>query len=257
MKRIISVFVIIVIIAAMLSGCGILQKMGLQKDTNEDELRPVSSIVINEDEAGKLSDKTPIRLYFANEDNTKLKMEIRYIESAEAKKSTSHLASIIINELIKGPSDESSFKRTIPAEAKLRTPVSISKNVATVDMSKEFKTKHPGGKDAEKMTIYSIVNSLTELKEIENVKFTIAGKEQKDYMGNFKFDALFPRSTALISKDSADTSLGNTDGNVTSGEEIGESLQQEGLEIPTDSQNNEDITETSGENSDGELPPLE
>jgi hypothetical protein len=257
MKRIISVFVIIVITAAMLSGCGILQKMGLQKDANEDELRPVSSIVLNEEDAGKLSDKTPIKLYFANEDNTKLKMEIRYIDSAEAQKSTSHLASLIINELIKGPSDESSFKRTIPAEAKLRTPVSISDKVATVDMSKEFKTKHPGGKNAEKMTIYSIVNSLTELEGIEKVKFTIAGKEQKEYMGNFKFDALFPRSTALISKDSVETSIGNTDDSVTAEDEIGDGSQQNGQDIPTDSQNNEDITETSGENSDEELPLLE
>jgi germination protein M len=257
MKRIISVFVIIVITAAMLSGCGILQKMGLQKDANEDELRPVSSIVLNEEDAGKLSDKTPIKLYFANEDNTKLKMEIRYIDSAEAQKSTSHLASLIINELIKGPSDESSFKRTIPAEAKLRTPVSISDKVATVDMSKEFKTKHPGGKNAEKMTIYSIVNSLTELEGIEKVKFTIAGKEQKEYMGNFKFDALFPRSTALISKDSVETSIGNTDDSVTVEDEVGDGSQQNGQDIPTESQNNEDITETSGENSDEELPLLE
>lgn len=257
MKRIISVFVIIVITAAMLSGCGLLQKMGLQEDTYEDELRPVSSIVINEEDANRLSGKTPIRLYFANEDNTKLKMEIRYVDSAEAQKSTSHLASIIIGELIKGPSDESSFKRTIPAEAKLRTPVSISNKVATVDMSKEFKTKHPGGKNAEKMTIYSIVNSLTELEDIENVKFTIAGKEQKEYMGNFKFDALFPRSTALIGKDSADTSLGNTDGSIKVEDEIGEGLQQDGQDIPADSQNKEDITETSGENSDEELPILE
>ncbi len=201
MKRMISVLTILFLLVA-LPGCSVLQKLGLQKSSDE-ELRPVSSIVIGEDEASKLTDKTPIRLYFANADNSKLKLEIRYIETTEAKRSVSNLASIVIRELIKGPSDETALKRTIPAEAKLRTPVSISDKVAVVDMSKEFKTKHPGGKDAEKMTIYSIVNSLTEIDGIQKVKFTIAGKAQKEYMGNFKFDSMFPRSAALISRETA------------------------------------------------------
>lgn len=230
LKRTISILTILFLLVA-LSGCTLLQKMGLQKSSDE-ELRPVSSIVIGEDEASKLTDKTPIRLYFANADNSKLKLEIRYIETAEAKRSTSNLASIIIRELIKGPSDTTAFKSTIPSEAKLRTPVSINDKVATVDMSKEFKTKHPGGKDAEKMTIYSIVNSLTEIEGIQKVKFTIAGKAQKEYMGNFKFDSMFPRSAQLISKESAaEPSLENGD-------------ESNSVSQPSSG----DTTETSGQN---------
>ncbi len=37
-----------------------------------------------------------------------------------------------------------------------------------------------------KMTIYSIVNSLTEIDGIQKVKFTIAGKAQKEYLGEFQ-----------------------------------------------------------------------
>lgn len=249
MKRTVSIFTIIVFILVMLSGCSILQKMGLQ-EYPDDELRPVSSIIIGEDEASQLTDKTPIRLYFANMDNTKLKLEIRYIDSAEAKKSTSNLASVIVSELIKGPSDETAFKRTIPAEAKLRTPVSISAKVATVDMSKEFKTKHPGGKDAEKMTIYSIVNSLTELEGIQKVKFTIAGKEQKEYMGNFQFNLLFPRSTPLISKEAVESIIENSgDSNVK--EDANGSVPQGDQDKPANSQpTSGDTTETSGKNGD-------
>ena len=227
MKRTISVITILFLLAA-LSGCSFLQKMGLQKSFDE-ELRPVSSIVIGEDEASKLTDKTPIKLYFANADNTKLKLEIRYIETAEAKRSESNLASIIIRELIKGPSDEAAFKRTIPSEAKLRTPVSISDKVATVDMSKEFKTKHQGGKDAEKMTIYSIVNSLTEIEGIQKVKFTIAGKAQKEYMGNFKFDSMFPRSAQLISRETAaEPALESNDGSSVNQPSSGDTTETSG-----------------------------
>ncbi|MGE5613475.1 MAG: GerMN domain-containing protein [Bacillota bacterium] len=210
MKKIISIATLFIFLMLMLSGCGVLQELGLQ-ESPDDELRPVSSIVIGESEASKLTEKTPVRLYFANADNTKLKLEIRYIDLRDEEKNASSLASAIINELIKGPSNETTHKRTVPAEAKLRTPVSINGKVATVDMSKEFKTKHPGGKDAEKMTIYSIVNSLTELEEIEKVKFTIDGKTQKEFMGNFKFDALFPRSPQLISKETGEAPVITSD----------------------------------------------
>ena len=195
-----------------LSGCSILQKLGLQK--NDDELRPVSSIVMGEDEAKKLTDMVPIHLYFANEDNTKLMLEVRYIPMTDAKKSASHLASVIVRELIKGPSADTGYKPTIPVGTKLRTPVSIKTRTAMVDLSNEFKTKHPGGKDAEKMTIYSIVNSLTELTDIQKVKFLIAGKQQKDFMGYFQFDNPFPRSTALIGKDTVETSGDGQDDSV-------------------------------------------
>ena len=253
MKKLVSVAAILLLIAGLLSGCSLLEKLGLQ-ESPDDELRPVSSVVIGEAEAGKFTDKTPIRLYFANEDNTKLKLEIRYIDSEEAKKSTSNLASIIVKELIKGPSDETTFKRTIPAEATLRTPVSIDNKVAVVDMSKEFKTKHPGGKDAEKMTIYSIVNSLTELDGIEKVKFKIAGKEQKEYMGNFQFNLLFPRSTNLISKEVAEPDAGAVE----------DGAEKDNAAAPGNNKNdsaadgqNGDSTEAAGQKGDEGLPVLE
>jgi len=186
-------------ISTIITGCGLLQKLGLQKDS--DELTPVSSIVMSEEEAKKLSDKVPVYLYFANEDNTKLKLEVRYIPMSEAKKSTSSLATAIVKELINGPADGSTLKATIPPGTQLRSPVKIESGVATVDFNKAFVEKHPGGKAAEQMTLFSIVNSLTELKDIQKVKFTIEGKSQKEFKGNFRFDAPFPRTTSLISKE--------------------------------------------------------
>ena len=79
MKRAVLIVTIIVFILGSLPGCGILEKMGMQ-EIQDNELRPVSSIIIGENEASQLTDKTPIRLYFANEDNTKLKLEIRDID---------------------------------------------------------------------------------------------------------------------------------------------------------------------------------
>lgn len=197
MRKII-IFITFLCALIMLTGCSALEKLGLGK--SNDELTPASSIVMGEDEAKKLTDKVPIHLYFAGEDNSKLKLEVRYIPMADAKKSVDNLASIIVKELIKGPLKDCGLKATIPAGTQLRTPVKISSGVATVDLSKEIIDKHPGGKDAEQLTIFSIVNSLTELKDVQKVKFLVNGKPVKNFKDHFQFDIPFPRSTSIISK---------------------------------------------------------
>ena len=207
MRRTLCIIIICVMVMSLLSGCGLLQKLGLQK--NNDELYPVSYVVMGEEEAKKLNENMPVYLYFANEDYSKLVKEIRYVPLTEAKKSVNNLASIIVDELIKGPSSESGLKRTIPVGTKQKAKVKIDPEtrIATVDLSKEFVENHPGGKAEERMTIYSIVNSLTELDEIEKVQFLIEGKTSKEYKGNFQFDVPFPRTVSLISKEVAASSM--------------------------------------------------
>jgi hypothetical protein len=79
--------------------------------------------------------------------------------------------------------------------------VKIDGRVATVDLTKEFVDNHPGGKTLEELTVYSIVNSLTEMKEIERVKIIINGKETKTFKGNVSLNTDFPRNEALINKE--------------------------------------------------------
>jgi germination protein M len=205
MRKYTLLVVIIVILGIFLTGCSILQKIGIIKPEN-DELRPASSVVMGEEQAKKLENKFPIHLYFANADNTKLRLEIRYIDIADTEKGVDHMASVIINELINGPTPRIGLKATIPEETKLLS-VEVKAGVATVDLSKEFIDNHPGGKTAEQLTLYSVVNTLTEIGDIQKVKFTINGKPQKEYKGNFKFDASFPRNTSMISKEPPASSI--------------------------------------------------
>ena len=187
-------------ITAIFSGCAVLQKLGLEHSQN-DELQPVSSISINATDAENLNAKSQIHLYFAEETGGKLRLEVRYIPLTEAKKSPSSLATRIVNELIKGPSKDASLKATIPKDTKQMSMVSIdtASGIATVNLSPQFIENHPGGMEAERLTIYSIVNSLTEMKEISKVNFLIDGEKKSQYKGNFQFDIPFPRTAALIS----------------------------------------------------------
>jgi len=190
----------LVLVVALISGCSVLQKLGFQKN-DIDEIHPVSFVYMDEIEAARISEKIPVRLYFTNEDNSKLMTEIRYIKLEGDGKNPGDLASEIVRQLIKGPGEGTGLKATIPEGTELRSPVTVEGKVATVDLTKEFIDNHPGGKDAEKMTIYSIVNSLTQVKNIEKIKFTIEGKTRDKFKGNFKFDAPFPGSPSLNSKE--------------------------------------------------------
>lgn len=205
MRKAISAVLVSIMLVSMFSGCGVLKKLGFGNGKN-DEAYPVSSIAISEDEAKKLTSRVQVHLYFADEKKQKLKKEIRYIQASEAKKSANSLAAAIVNELIKGPGKNTGLAATIPDGTKLRSPITIKAGVATVDLTSEFRDNHKGGKELEQLTIYSIVNSLTELKEIQKVKFMINGKDEEKYKGNFKFDAPFPRDLGLVSMDTSVTS---------------------------------------------------
>ncbi len=199
MRRIVPVVLICLLIISIFGGCSLLQKLGIRNIN--DETQPVSSIYISEAEARKFMDKVPVTLYFATKDDKQLVKVIRYVPMAEIDQDTGKLASLLVKELIKGPGKDTKLKPTIPEGTALRSPVVVKDGVAIVDFTKEFVDKHPGGKDAEQMTIFSIVNTLTELKDIEKVKFTVEGQTRSEFKGNFRFDAEFPRTPSLIGKD--------------------------------------------------------
>ncbi|HHV28450.1 GerMN domain-containing protein [Acetivibrio mesophilus] len=269
MRRLLCIISVCIIILSFGSGCSDTNKFGL--GDNEDAY-VASSIVLSEADAEQISNKAPIRLYFANDDNSKLKLEIRYIPVSETTKSVNHLAEIIVNELIKGPK-VAGMKATIPEGSKLRSQIKIDGDVAIVDFSKEFRDNHPGGKAEERMTIYSIVNSLTELKEISKVKFLIEGKSSSEYKGNFKFNTEFPRSAQLISNKVEPAGTVNSNENTSdkkdntssgSKDAAGASSEMEDEGIETDAQivdeeevfieapEGSETQETSGEISDDE-----
>ncbi len=88
----------------------------------------------------------------------------------------------VISALIRGFDDNPKIRRLIP---KIRgcMSVRVKGNTAYVNISKSMIKNHPDGRELEKLTVYSIVNSLTSLSGINNVQFTINGKIRRDFMG--------------------------------------------------------------------------
>ena len=72
--------------------------------------------------------------------------------------------------------------------------IELKEDIIYLDLSKEFIDNHNGGLQNEKATIYSIVNTLTELNEINNIKFLINGEENKAFNDNeINFRDVFSR----------------------------------------------------------------
>lgn len=115
-------------------------------------------------------DETQILLYFSDNDKTKLMPEYRYVSMESIK---DNMVKTIVEELIKGPT-AADLLGTIPDTTKINS-IEIDKNKVVVDFSNDYNL-NSGDEDLKLHKIYSIVNSLTEIKEIEEVEIRVEGE---------------------------------------------------------------------------------
>ena len=115
--------------------------------------------------------KTLITLYFLDKENN-LKSETRLIDSKELLRNP-YL--VLVNMLIEGPKDET-LKGVIPKNTKV-IDATINRNLVTINLSKEFIENAEGDVNQKSKMINTIVNTLTELNEVQTVKFLIDGEE--------------------------------------------------------------------------------
>lgn len=117
-----------------------------------------------------------VTLYFLNKENKTLMPEARLID---AKLLATNPYFTLVSLLINGPKNEK-LESPIPKGTKLNKVV-IEKDMAIVDLTEEFIKDVKLGAEEESKIIYSIVNTLVELTEIESVKILIDGKENMSF----------------------------------------------------------------------------
>ncbi len=149
-----------------------------------------NDLVINKGEPTQ-APKTTLVLYFGDENAEFLVPERRNVEIAGG----DTVEKAIIDELLKGPTEGGHLK-TIPQETKVLS-IETKNNVCFVNFSKEFVTKHSGGTAAEQLTVYSIVNSLTELGTIDMVQFLIEGEKKEEFI-HMVFNEPIVRNKSII-----------------------------------------------------------
>ena len=119
-------------------------------------------------------DETKILLYFSDASRSKLMQEYRYVSLADIRK---NMVETILNELIQGP-DSSELAATIPVGTKVNE-VLQEENKVIVDFSEEF-WEASDDQNLALQRIYSVVNSLTEIKEVEEVEIRVNGEMVAD-----------------------------------------------------------------------------
>lgn len=131
--------------------------------------------------------RTIVSLYFPNKETKNLIPEARTIDVKELVKQPYET---LLNLLIEGPKDEK-LQRAIPEGTKINK-IELKDKILYLDLSEEFIKNHPGGIEEESNTIYSIVNTLTQLNEIESIKILINGQENQSFLDNqIKFNEIF------------------------------------------------------------------
>ncbi len=140
-------------------------------------------------------DSITVRLYFSDENAMGLCEEERYIEVNEKQS----VEMRIVEELIKGPQNERFFSG-IPEATKIND-IKTENGICYVDLSKEFVSQHTGGSSGESLTIYSIVNSLTELDYVKQVQFLIDGVKETSLAGHMDFSKTFERNESYINEE--------------------------------------------------------
>lgn len=133
-----------------------------------------------------------VKLYYANKDGDAL---IEYTTDIN-NTSTESIEELVINQLISGPTKEGMYS-TIP-EGTVLLNVSKTDGICTVDFNKDFLKKMTNVD--EEISIYSIVNSLVELPDINKVQFTINSKSVKTYWEDVPLNGTFESNLNLIDK---------------------------------------------------------
>lgn len=172
-----------IIIVLILVGVGIWYFFFYNQNTQSEENQIIPEEEISEDQMRQ----TIVSLYFYNNDTKSLASEGRLIDVKEL---LDNPYKRLMELLIEGPQNVN-LSKTIPDGTKVNK-AEIKGDILYLDLSKEFIENHAGGEEAESATIYSIVNTMTNLTEVNAVKILIDGEENKSFKDNkIKFDDPF------------------------------------------------------------------
>ena len=127
----------------------------------------LESFVENPGKQINSSIQTTLTLYFANSDGTALVKETREVHHS----SNISMEKLVIEQLLEGPK-ESGHQATIPSDTKLITS-SVVDGVCYINFDNTFQNQDTG--ISETVLLYSIVNSLCELSNVEKVQISING----------------------------------------------------------------------------------
>ena len=135
-------------------------------------------------------DKTRITLYFADKTGEKLIPVLRNV----VYHSNVSLERLVMEQLIPGPYTEDALATVNPALKILS--VTLQDEICYVDVSEEILTP-PAGIDAQ-AALYSVVNSLCEIRGVEQVHFYVNGDDQHTFPDGTSLASSFRKNSDIV-----------------------------------------------------------
>ena len=154
------------------------------------------SFIDNTDKEFSTYEKATLRLYFANEAGDALKEVTRTVILND----NVSMEKTVMDELIKGPDVESADISwpTINPQTQIQT-VMVKDGVCYVDLDKAFLTQT--GNVTGEVAIYSIVNSMAELNNVNKVQISIDGETDVKFRENLNLSTVFERNLDLVQRE--------------------------------------------------------
>lgn len=172
------IIVIVLLLCAMLV-------LTFMKIFNKNE--EIAEITPGEEMTEEQERQTIISLYYINNETNTLVPEARVIDAKELLESP---YKVLVEYLSNKPRSEN-LKNSIPEGTKVNN-VGLSGDIVTIDLSKEF-IENQEEKSIE-LAINAIVNTLTELNEVNSIKILIDGEERNEVTGtNINLSESFAR----------------------------------------------------------------
>lgn len=165
-------------------------------DVSQNEIQP------QEEVGSDTMRQTIVTLYYQNKETKELMPEGRMVDS---KTLLTDPYATLMGLLLEGPKSEK-LQAVIPEGTRV-LKAELKGDIVYLDLSKEFIDNHKGGQEEENTTVYAIVNTLTQLNEVNSVKILINGREDQAFKDNkINFKNAFVR----IEKDNSTTKQTNT-----------------------------------------------
>jgi len=174
-RKIIIIFVVIFAIIIIGGYCIIKYVKKQQENTPTGEYTPQEEIT---DEQFR---QTIVTLYFRDKETGKISPEARLVDIKEI---INNPYEKIINLLIKGPKNEK-LQNTIPSDTKILRAY-MENDCLVLDFSKEFLNYSKDASLKKETLIKSIVNTLTELTEVNSVKILIDSSQSDEFKDIYK-----------------------------------------------------------------------
>lgn len=169
-KKIGIIFLVILIIV-LIGGY-----LGIQYVKNREAETIVEEYVPQEEITDEQVRQTIVSLYFTSKETNELEPEARLIDIKEIMNNPYEK---LVNLLIEGPKNEKN-KKIIPENAKLNKTY-LENDCVVLDFSSEFLNYSKENEKEKANIINSIVNTLTELTEVNQVKILIDGNENDEF----------------------------------------------------------------------------